>query len=436
MMFNDFEKVKYNYFKLLGSGLGLAKPEVLTGNRNFSGIKMSVLQLSIPSYFKTMYKMSDDMIYHISGYGQSNEEALTRALGETVERYSFMSFYWLIKNRLKNSSYNDLKEENVEILPMKYINTFGENDKFFHFLNDDDITQWLKLKNYCTGQDVYYPISMITTDIFTKKHIFPAMSTGTATHISYERALVNALTEQLQIHLFMTAWYGLKKLPVVDLDKIPSAVRKILKETFNDDAIDITILDCGLEKIGFYNYISIIKSKNGKYPYSAIGVQGGLNSEATLLRSIMEACAIYVNLQGMYIYKDYLINKLNSENVLNQYNLDAPFLFWSNYNDVAEKEKILESLIDYNNRKEFVASPDLSTENQLKILLNYFTKTLNYFSILEISSLDSYECGYRTVRSIAPELVTMNYPALVFENHPYFKNKGGVKNGNFSHPLP
>ena len=101
MIYNNFEKVKYNISELAGSCLGLARPEVLSGNRNISNIKMSILQLSIPNYYRTMFNNNVEMSYHISGYGQSNEEAITRVLGETIERYSFMSFYWLIKNRIE-----------------------------------------------------------------------------------------------------------------------------------------------------------------------------------------------------------------------------------------------------------------------------------------------------------------------------------------------
>lgn len=138
----------------------------------------------------------------------------------------------------------------------------------------------------------------------------------------------------------------------------------------------------------------------------------------------------------MYLYKEPLINKLNSKNTLDQYNLDAPFLFWANYIDMEKKEKILITLIDFNNKKEIEYKEEFSIEKQLSILLKYFTKKLNYFSVIEISSLDSYKYGYKTVRCIAPELVTMNYPAMAYENHPYFKSNGGIKNGNFTHPLP
>lgn len=437
MIFNDFEKVKNNYFELLGSGLGLAKPEILIGNRNSSKIKMSIMQLSIPSYFKIMNNTLYDMSYHISGYGQSNEEALTRCLGETVERYSFMSSHWLIKDRLITSTYNELKtKKEADVLPLEYINIFSRNDKNFNFLEKNDIVEWIKLKNYCNSRDIYYPIALISTDISAEKYNFPAMSTGTATHISYERALINALTEQLQIHLFMTSWYGLKKMPIIDLKKIPSSIKSILRETFSNNDIEIIVLDCSLEEINFFNYVTILKSKNRKFPYCAIGLQGGLCAEKALLRSIMEASAIYINLQEMYLYKEPLINKLNSKNTLDQYNLDAPFLFWANYIDMEKKEKILTTLIDFNNKKEIEYKEEFSIEKQLSILLKYFTKKLNYFSVIEISSLDSYKYGYKTVRCIAPELVTMNYPAMAYENHPYFKSNGGIKNGNFTHPLP
>ncbi len=436
MIYRNFEKVKENIFHLCASGIGLAKSEAIACNRNYSGINMSVWQLSIPNYYKTMYNTSNDMTYHICGYGQSNEEALTRVLGESVERFSFMSSYWLIKDTLVCDSYENLiKKEKV--LPLDYINVLSDYSKPFETLNKEDNINWLRLKNFCNNEYIYYPLALISTDVTSKKNYFPTMSTGTATHITYENALLNAMIEQLQIHLFMASWYGVKKMPIVDIKNIKSNVLKsIFSKTFKDNDIEITVLDCGLEKIGFYNYISIVKSKNNKYPAYAVGVQGGFDPESVLLRSIMEACSIFINLQGFYIYQEQIINKLNSKNVIEQYNLDAPFLFWSNFNNLDEKEKIIENLIDSKKVVELPVSTNLTTKEQLDSLLSLYQKNLHYFSVLDISSEDSYKCGYRTVRVIAPEMIPMNCPAAVYAKHPYFLKNGGIRNGNFTHPLP
>ena len=63
--------------------------------------------------------------------------------------------------------------------------------------------------------------------------------------------------------------------------------------------------------------------------------------------------------------------------------------------------------------------------------------TKNTFATVHQFSCElSYKYGYRTVRCIAPEFVSMNLPAVTYKNHPYFINNGGIQNGNFPHPLP
>lgn len=438
MLYNNFDKVIYNFHELLGSGLGIARPELLLGNRNASNINMSILQLSIPNYYQTMFNSKTEMSYHISGYGQSNEEAITRVLGEPIERYSFMSFYWLIKNQIKKNSWDKLHAgKKAEVLPFELINIVDEKNKFFHHLNKSDEVTWVKLKNLCKNNDVYYPLQILCNEDGSEKLYYPSMSTGTATHVNYENALINAMTEQLQIHLFLTAWYGLRKLPVLNWEKsLSSSLDKIFKDTFDFSKVSITVLDCSLKEIGFYNYIAFVKNKENKAPYCAFGLQGGFNAEQVLLRAVMEATAIYVNLQGFYIFKEESVSKLDIKTVLSQYNLDAPFLYWSNANDLADKEKILDSLSDTVHKTVFESNPYVTEKEQLHRLMNYYKNTLNYFSVLDITAPEVYKYGYRTVRCIAPEFVSMNLPAVTYKNHPYFINNGGIKNGNFPHPLP
>lgn len=436
MIYNNFDKVISNLHGIAGSGLGIAKPELLSGNRNCSNINMSVLQLSIPDYCRTMFNSRNSISYHIAGYGQSNEEAITRVIGETVERYSYMSFYHLLKNRTELNSWDKLNEtENV--LPLELINIIDENDPYFKHLSKTEETKWIKLKNYCDGKDIYYPLLLVCQDSSLSKFYYPTMSTGTATHISYENALINSMIEQLQIHLFLTAWYSAKKMPVVDWKgHISASLQKIFDKTFDMSSISITVLDYGLPDIGFYNYVAIIKNRKGLTPYCAIGIQGGFNAEQVLLRSVMEAASIYVNLQNFYMYKNDEVSKLNINNVQHQYNLDAPFLYWSNNNDITQKEDFLALISDYENKITFEANPLVTDKEQLETLLKYYKQNLKFFSVMDITAPEVRRYGYVTVRVIAPELVAMNLPALTYKNHPYFINNGGIKNGNFTHPLP
>lgn len=432
MIYHNIEKLKYNYNKLLASGLGLANSVIVSASKNTSKINLFMYQTSIPDYHKIMFDNQNTSSYHIAGYGQTIEESLTRTLGETVERYSFMSLYHLLKDNIIKESYSEL-EKKAKVIPLDLINVVNSEDKYFKQLDKDAEIEWLLLKNYITNEDIYVPFFMIGSNK-NKNISLPAMSTGTATHISQQKALINAFTEAFQLDAFMNAWYGSKKLKKIDITKIKSKEFNIvLEKTFKKiDNLEIIVLENPFRNTKFKNFITIIKSKENKYPYCSVGIQGGLNYEYAIIRSIMEAAAIFMNLQAFYIYEYDKINNLTLQNTKESYNLDDTFLYWSNYNDKKSKDNKLNSIIS--DEYTIVDNINYSENDELKELLEIAKKELYYLSILDITPLELKKYGYSTIRIIAPELLPMCFPALPYLNHPNFP-KGG-ENDLFPHPLP
>ena len=233
----------------------------------------------------------------------------------------------------------------------------------------------------------------------------------------------------------MNVWYGSKKLKRVKIEKnLSNAFDSIMDKTFlNKNKIEIVLLEDSFKNSKFKNFITILKSTKNEYPYCAVGIQGGLDYEYAILRSVMEAAAIYVNLQGFYIYEFEKINKLNLDKVSKSYNLDDNFLYWSNYSDIKEKEEKLNSIIS-NEYITIEKQKELTEDEELRELLSIARKELNYLFVLDITPFELKKNGFCTIRVIAPELLPMCFPALPYKKHPNFP-KGG-KNEFFPHPLP
>lgn len=236
----------------------------------------------------------------------------------------------------------------------------------------------------------------------------------------------------------MLAWYGKMTLPILDWEPyVSTAFNTILKKTYNGyKDFKITVLDNSSTDFYFPSYITIISNTQGKFPFCAVGIQGGLNNEYALLRSIMEATAIYVNLQSLYLYQYERINSLTYINLTKSYNLDDPFLYWGNYNDINIKKEILHSLISNTEKKKFVPTPVLSKDEECKALIQTAVKNLHYFSVIDITSPEVLSYNYKTIKVLTPELIPMILPALPYTKHPAFKKFGGIRNANFPHPLP
>lgn len=437
MIYGTFDKVLFNYRELSASGVGPINPFVIAGSNNSSDINLFIHQLSLPDYHKVMFKGASSPSYHISGYGQSLEESLTRALGETVERYSFATLHNLFQDKVVHESFQSLSKR-AEVLPLELLNVYGDKDKRFKPVSADEEIDWIPLENYAQKGVLYYPYAAVSGWYNAKRLIIPSVSTGCATHLSYEKALSNALSESFQIHNFMTAWYGKKALAVLDYEEyVSSAFKKIIRKTFrNFKDFKIVVLDNSSTDFHFSSYVSIIFNTKKNFPFCAVGVQGGLDGEYALLRSIMEAAAIYVNLQSVYIYNFNRIDGLHLEDLSESYNLDDPFLFWGNYNDIEAKEKMLSSFISPTEKVRFSACKPLSDREECKALLEAASKRLKYFSVMEITPPEFARYGYKTVKVLTPELVPMMLPALPYINHPAFIKNGGINGNSLPHPLP
>lgn len=435
MIKKSLHKIKENYRALAAGGVGLASPFVVSASENTSDIHLQTHQLTIPNYHTVMYDMQNAPSYHICGYGSSSEETLTRAMGETIERFAFMQMYHLLPDDVfVKASYESLKKTN-NVLDLAYKHVI-KNDMFAKFDVEKEY-EWIELENYCTGEKVFYPAFLCAGNKKKERPILPAMSTGTAVHINYEKAMINAMIEGIQIDNFMKAWYGGERLKRVNWENtVSSAFKKCFYDIFrNEKNFEIIVVNANLEYDVFYNYITIIKSTEGKFPFCAVGVQGGLNSETTLFRSMMEAASIFINLQAFYLYKEADIKSLTVENVKKANNLDDTFLYWSNYNDYEEKNKILDTLVS-DETEEFKISEVKTTKEEFVALFTQLKSKLNYLSFIDITPIEVEKYGYKAVRMVAPELIPMCFPSAPYENHPYFIKRGGIKNANFPHPLP
>ena len=442
MNYNNFEKLKFNIKELLGSGVGVAHPFIKSGLENYSNIKMKIQQVSLPNYHNVMFNSlrNESVSYHISGYGSSHKEAITRTMGEAIERYSFMSSYHLIKNKIKVESYKNLIDNGYNTLPLRFLNITPISNDYFVHVNENDELEWVELFNYVKHENIYIPIQFICSDRTEKKLGIPTMSTGTATHVSYENALLNAMIEAFQINCFMKAWYLKQPLKQIEWKGFVSTEFMDLYNSMFGDMTDtdIKVLHNPLEETCFNNFITVISNKKVGFPLYAVGVQGGINSEYAMWRSIMEAVSIYINLESFYIFMDREIDSVDHDKCRNSLNLDDTFYFWANGKDINKKVDFMNSLIS-NEKIEFNKINKMSKiekMDELKEMFSIVRKKLKYAMFLDITPPELYEYGYKTVRFIAPELLSMNLPVVPYTNHPCFDEIGGIKGDVFPHPLP
>lgn len=284
------------------------------------------------------------MSYHLAGYGVTRPDTLIRLIGETIERYSLAYCYQYLKNKVFGNTYDDLKKDGLNVMDLKFLNVFNETEDINHVSNDD-VIGWFKLIDVLNQESVFIPAQMFfltyaLANKMNEKINFVSISTGTASHTSYENALKNSLTEYLQTDSFMLFWYGKNiQAPEVVLDDETKDFLE--KNILLPENHDILVLDLTFDK-PFPILVVIIHGE--EYPRFSFGIQGSHSPYQALYRGLLESASVMNYLDGSVFYNtEDFIRSYDEKQVFD--NLDSNSIFWANDSQISEKNNFLKSKI-------------------------------------------------------------------------------------------
>lgn len=409
------------------------KSDFFVGQNSFPVLKYHYLTSNFAEFEKNIFKESDEITYHLSGYGVKWNEALVSFLGESSERYSFVSFIKLIEDKIVYDSYSSLKknlEKNEIICPLEYINVYFNEDNIENYLLEEDKVLWVQLKSLVNlDYYVYIPLQLLIPYnhyLFSneKKIIPTAVSTGTACHETFFKSLENALIEYLQIDSFNLWWYGGVAGKEIEIDMMQFF--RLLTE-------DEGIINYFLENFNFkFTDISLDKSikiivceafgKNKFVPQYTIGVQGGRELKQVMYRGFMECIAVVeYNLNIPWI--DLERYKKVNETITHIGNLDDNVILYSKY---GKPEKIV-------HKENYHFNKYIKNLNNGNIFKN-LKELSEYGGFLDISLPEFEHLNFKITRICIPELLPLCLPSYPPYFHPRYKEIGGIKN-YVPHPL-
>lgn len=378
---------------------------------------------------KNIVSAEGKMVYHLNGYGTYHNEALSSFLGESSERYTFASFYRLLEERVVLASYNELVNKHGEsrVCSIETLNGYFRQDDKDNYLSEDDQIQWVRMNSLInTGQDVYMPMQLVVSDsgiIFKneKRFVPAAVSTGTAGHETFEKALYNAIIEVLQIDSFNLWWYGGVKGRNIVIDE-----EKFLKKYFTDEgrirkflsSFHISFTDISFEK-DIDIVVCEVFGLSDNTPKYTIGVQGGTDMENVMYRGLMECLAVLeYNLHLPWIDPErYKSVKTDSANHI--HNLDDNVVLYSKYGK-PDKIKHDHDIFGYREKKYEI--------------IDSLKELSNYAGFLDITLPEFYPTNFKVARVIIPELLPICLPSYPAYHHIRYKNIGGIRN-DYPHPL-
>jgi thiazole/oxazole-forming peptide maturase SagD family component len=403
---------------------------------------------AMPQYHRlAMNDPHMQMQYHLAGYGSTNEEALTRLTGESVERYAAMMAMPLFEHRVEYASYRSLSSRH-RCLPLELLGIFdaAQQQRLSTMLHryspqlptEDDVIAWIACPSLTRpGEDVYLPAQLVflgfrSSEQYGDKLFTPSFSTGTAAHVSLDKALLGALVEAVQIDAFILNWYTDAKAPVIELD---AEARALLPAAglepdgpYQVRASCLTRPELPLPNVG----VTLVR-RDRKLPHIAFGLQADLDPRQALLRGAAEATAILGI--GMYSTIFDLPHVHFAQTGSAYTDLDTNVLLFAVPKDAEQKLAVVESRTQ--GRVDFASIPSYAADDESAIrrLLAEIARVSEWAGYLDITPPELADTPWKVVRVLIPELLSMCLPGFPVHGHPRMRGHGGVTNV-VPHPLP
>jgi thiazole/oxazole-forming peptide maturase SagD family component len=411
--------------------------------------RMRAMTATMPRYHRLiMDNPRLDVQYHLAGYGLYNEEALVKLMGESVERYAAMTAVRLFGEEFRYASRRELSAEGP-CLPLEYLGIFSPGQQAtlagrLHRYCDrppteDDVIAWVRCPSLVRpGEQVWVPTQLFFLG-FTRhpQHqdllFTPSFSTGTAAHISLEKALRNALIEAVQIDAFILNWYTDSPAPEVvvddaDLQRQLAALQLGPDSDYRPQVSYLTRPELPLPTLGVF-----LERKVPALPQLSFGVQGDADPKYALLRGALESAAILSLGVHTTIFDTATVHA--SVNESPYLDLDTNVLYYASPQDAEVKRRVVDGRFRGSVKLSEIPRLGESDEQALPELLRMVASVSPWASYLDITPPELADTEWKVVRVLIPELLSMCLPGLPPKAHPRMVRHGGVIN-EFPHPLP
>lgn len=436
-----------NKFKRIsGQHTGITESQLLFCNRRPYTPDLYVCANQMPSYEKLLISDKASISYHLSGYGIYREEAMIRVYGESIERYALLATPSMLCDKVIYKSYNDLKKEYPdEVIEWENIKVFSDEDykklepiTRIRDISKDSIVGWLKCDSIFDSNKGYYlPVQALfvgykPNEELNESMFIPGFSKGAACHISYHKALINAIMESVEADAFMINWYTNHKAKEIVIDDL--SLLKIANKIIGKTNYSIKVLDFSIDGMPGYVVGVILQNKLKKEPYIIMGCSASLNPKEAVYRALTEAATIdYLAANGpMMRPKDYLC----AHEDRNFLDLDSNVSYWASVENCEERERLIENL--YSGKKVLSSYKNLVTgddEADLRYIISKMKRKLKYGIYMDITPIEAEHEGVKVMRVFFPELVQLSFPGYPYKNHKRLLQNGGVINV-LPHPLP
>lgn len=352
-------------------------------------------------------------ISHGRGISLDFEEAISKVIGEILERYTLTIYQR--KNFIRASAKTLLKS-GKNILNIFDLAGFSDWQKELfpkRKFNEDSVFHWANGVELLNGKEALIPAQLIFWNYDTlqepsEPYLRQPNTNGAAGHFSREEAILAAIYESIQRDTFLIHWLNNIAPPKIDTTTIENNDLKNLINNFSRYGFEAIFLNTTLD-LEVPSCVCILVNNSVVGPKMAMGGGCGPNLEDALMRGITEAMGVYHwlrNKNGSFSlegnYESFRDSKINQEKRL---------LLWAD-------EKMFPIITDT-----FLSGPIQSLKNafnnfpssfetpkkELAYMLDIFKKRGAGYEIYvyDANHIILKTLGYHSVRVIIPALAPL-----------------------------
>lgn len=430
---NDFRRLCSQHF-------GISESQIIQVSQVKHGPRMHTMTARLPNYHKLLLGEHAEMQYHLAGYGVYREEALIRLLGEAIERYALVTAAAAVKERVFKASYNDLKSD-PDVMPWELINVFSPEDYesmrgkiIFRSITPDDKISWIWCPSlFEPSRRICVPAQCLFTGMRLGDEIpfITAFSKGCASHTDANLALRSALLEAVEADALMVRWYALAKARRVVVDD--PTLRGMIAEIFSDLDAEIIPFEYTMDGMPGHVFALAVLSKGAERPTVLLGTGAGLEPNATLYRTLIEAVAIYyIGYNGPALQPGDYLRDIDEKS---HTNLDSNVAYWAGTADADAKRAVMRDMVDGEVKLSALSSYEASIDDELDYILGKLKAMSDYAVQLDITPPELKHTAWSVQRVFIPELVQVSLPSFPYGAHPRLRQFGGIRN-RLPHPSP
>jgi ribosomal protein S12 methylthiotransferase accessory factor len=349
-------------------------------------------------YESQTYKKFNDA--ELTGFGVSylEYEAINKAIGECIERYSATVPNY---RKLIYGSYESLRDYNkINIKNLNYFSDEQYDSINFPFikLTENIKLHWIQGFELNENIPTLIPAEYIYLNYSERNEKLPSthysISTGLACHTNKENAILSSIFEVIERDSYMMVWKRKIEVPHLDINSIEDTVIKRLLSELYKKNIDVHLIDVSME----YNIPTILAiafSNNKDMPPLSVDIATSFSYKNAIVKALygLSSTVLWglinlhrtMNISILNYHAIYYFNKEHHNNI--RFLLNGPSVKYKNLNNIIKSNSTMKILEEVN-----------------EILKN---EGFNVY-ICDITPRDVMQMGYYVIKSIIPNMVPLD----------------------------